>query len=761
MKVFEFAKFYLKNSFKKGTLINDYNLLAVVIIGSFGHPIFAILHLYVFDMPWDNIVIKSFAGLVCLSLATKKYWSPKFQPLFKYYWHFMLIYNLPFLITLTALNNHFIKTWFLWEAIMFYTLTILVPQWFICLIDLLIGVGLAIIFHNLIGNEIFFEPSIILYNHNLDLLLYALTYMFAIFSGLAFSYSNAKCLAEEERAKIFKYTNIKAVEDEEKARIFKSLAGSIAHELRNPLNTINLIGTQINNLVLELDKKIKESPFKDDDKNSTFSEITIISNAKSKLLNLASNISNSISNANNIINIILGDLREKKIDSDDFIYLETDKILPEILEKFGYRSDEEKAKVKILSSNNKEDNFAFKADPDRLSYVIFNLLKNALYYSNQFPEFEVTIGTEKRIINDKQYNVIYVKDNGVGIQEHIISKLFSDFYTYGKKEGTGLGLSFCKRNMQMFGGEIICESKYKKWTKFSLLFPVLSEEEVAKSKIEIKRKKILLVDDQEVNLIITKTKLEKIFPQVSCDIARGGKEAIRMANQNKYQLILMDIQMPEIDGIEATSKIRMNDKEIPIIALTSLNKDSFLRAIDDSIYQDNFSYYLSKSSKDNLFYRGVSKWMMDSQDDMSYVEADFLKILSNKKIILADDQQINRTIIRGTLESAGIIVAEAKNGKELLEIYQKSLDQNGKSNFDAIITDIIMPPYNGDEAVKEIRAIEALHKINNNEEIPIIAISGQGEKEDIYNLFKCQITDYFIKGSKPELLLRVIANYIN
>jgi hypothetical protein len=72
MKVLEFAKFYLKNSFKKGTLINEYNLLAVVIIGSIGHPIFAILHLYVFDMPWDSIILKSFAGLVCLSLATKK-----------------------------------------------------------------------------------------------------------------------------------------------------------------------------------------------------------------------------------------------------------------------------------------------------------------------------------------------------------------------------------------------------------------------------------------------------------------------------------------------------------------------------------------------------------------------------------------------------------------------------------------------------------------------------------------------------------------
>jgi CheY-like chemotaxis protein/HPt (histidine-containing phosphotransfer) domain-containing protein len=739
-------KLYLKNAFAKGTFINDYNLYALVIVGSFGHPVFAILHLYVFKMPWDNVIVKSSAGLVCLLLATKKYWSPRFQPLFKYYWHFMLIYNLPFLITLTALHNSFIKTWFLWEVIMLYILIMFVPHWLIFLLDLTIGILSALFFYSLSGGGTFLDPVSVSYNSGLDLFLYLSTFAFAIISGLIFSYSNAKGIASEERAKIF-----------------KSLAGSIAHELRNPLNAINLVGSQINDLASDLDKQNGSSyQVKYNSESSVVPGVSIIPTAKSKLLNLTSHISDSIANANNIINIILGDLSEKKIDPEDFVYLEPDKILPDIVEKFGYRNDEEKSKVKLLPSKHEENNFLFKAVPDRLTYIVFNLLKNALYYLNQFPESVVTIGTEKRTIGGTEYNVIYVNDTGPGIPPHIIPKLFGDFYTSGKKEGTGLGLSFCKRNMQMFGGDIICESELGKWTRFSLLFPKLSEEEVRRAKLEGKKKKILLVDDQEVNLITTKSKLEKILLYVSCDIARSGKEAISMAKQNKYQLILMDVQMPEISGIEATRKIRSYDKEVPIIALTSLNRDSFAKAIDDASSKNDFSHYLSKSSRDNLLYRGVSKWITDPQDDMSYVGAkeDYLKILGGKKIILADDQQMNRMITKRSLEAAGLIVIEASDGKELLEIYQKSLDAKGRSDFDAIITDVNMPPHDGDDAAKEIRVIEAAHKISHHDEMPIIALSGDGDKEDIHHFFECQMTDYFIKGTKPELLLKIIANYL-
>ena len=741
-------KAYLKNAFSKGTTINDYNLKALVIVGSFGHPLFAALHIYLFNMPWDSMILKTSAGLICLSLATKEYWPKKLKPFFPLYWHFMLIYNLSFLITLTSLNNHFIKTWFMWEVIMLYILIMFVPHWLIFLVDLIIGVVGALIVHSVFfGGGAVFDPVLMSYGSGpLDILLYISTFMFAVISGLIFSYSNAKGIANQERAKIF-----------------KSLAGSIAHELRNPLNTINLIGSQINDLATDLDKQSGSSyQVKYNSESSIVPGVSIIPTAKSKLLNLTSHISDSISNANNIINIILGDLSEKRIDPEDFVYLEPEKILPDIVEKFGYRNDEEKAKVKLLPSRHEDDNFLFKAVPDRLSYIVFNLLKNALYYLNQFPESLVTIGTERRTIAGTEYNVIYVNDTGPGIPPHIIPKLFGDFYTSGKKEGTGLGLSFCKRNMQMFGGDIICESEFGKWTRFSLLFPKLSEEEVRRAKLEGKKKKILLVDDQEVNLITTKSKLEKILLYVSCDIARSGKEAISMAKQNKYQLILMDVQMPEINGIEATRKIRSYDKEVPIIALTSLNRDSFSKAAGDAMSKNDFNNYLSKSSRDNLLYRGVSKWITDPQDDMSYVGAkeDYLKILRGKKVILADDQQMNRMITKRSLEAAGLIVVEASDGKDLLEIYQKSLDAKGRSDFDAIITDVNMPPHDGDDAAKEIRAIETAHKISHHDEMPIIALSGDGDKEDIHHFFECQMTDYFIKGTKPELLLKIIANYL-
>jgi len=741
-------KAYLKNAFAQGTTINDYNLKALVIVGSFGHPLFAALHIYLFQMPWDSIILKSSAGLICLSLATKNYWPKKLKPLFPFYWHFMLIYNLSFLITLTSLNNHFIKTWFMWEVIMLYILIMFVPNWLIFLVDLVIGVVGALVVHSVFfGGGSVFDPIVMPYNSGpLDILLYISTFMFAVVSGLIFSYSNAKGVASEERAKIF-----------------KSLAGSIAHELRNPLNAINLVGAQINDLATDLDKQNGSSyQIKYNSESHVVPGVSIIPTAKSKLLNLTSHITDSIANANNIINIILGDLSEKKIDPEDFTYLEPEKILPEIVEKYGYRNDDEKAKVKLLPSQNEEDNFLFKAVPDRLTYIVFNLIKNALYYLNQFPDSVVTIGTERRVVDGTEFNVIYVNDTGPGIPPHIIPKLFGDFYTSGKKEGTGLGLSFCKRNMQMFGGDIICESEFGKWTRFSLLFPKLSDEEVRRAKLESKKRKILLVDDQEVNLITTKSKLEKILLYVSCDIARSGKEAVNMAKQNKYQLILMDVEMPDINGIEATKRIRSYDKEVPIVALTSLNKSSFSEVIESVATKNEFNNYLSKSSRDNLIYRGVSKWITDPQDDLAYVgtKDDCLKIFHGKKVILADDQQINRLMTRKTLETAGLGVVEASDGKELLEIYQKSLDKKGISSFDAILTDVNMEPYDGDDAAKEIRKIEASHKISHHDEMPIIALSGDGDKEDIHHFFECQMTDYFIKGGKPELLLKIIANYL-
>lgn len=634
-----------------------------------------------------------------------------------------------------------------------------VPHWLIVLFDLAIGFLSALFVYSLTGagGVAFFDPVMPSSNSILDLILYLSTFAFAIVSGLIFSYSNAKGIASEERAKIF-----------------KSLAGSIAHELRNPLNAINLIGSQINELASELDKQNGRHPdvklLQDQVTHPGTPGTVIMPSAKKQLLGLTSHISEAISGANDIINIILGDLSEKTIDPSDFSYLNPSEVLPEILDKYGYKNADEKSKIKLLFPEEGTDDLLFKAIPDRFTFIIYNLLKNAFYYLNDYPDSIVTVGNEVRKINGREYNTIYVHDTGPGIPPHIISKLFGDFYTAGKKEGTGLGLAFCKRNMQVFGGDVICESEFGQgkagWTRFSLLFPKISKEEIERVKTESRKKKILLVDDQEINLITTKSKIERSLFYVSCDVAKSGREAINMAKQNKYQLILMDIQMPEINGIEATKKIRSNDKEITIIALTSLSKNSFLEEANTSTGSNanktDFNYYLSKTASDNILYRGVSKWMMGADDDLSYVgtKEEYLKILQGKKTLLADDQQINRMMTKLILTNNGLIVTEASDGKELLEIYQKSLDQDGKSSFDIIITDVNMPPHDGDDAAKEIRKIESLNNISHHDEMPIIALSGDGDKEDIHHFFDCQMTDYFIKGSHPEMLLKIVANYL-
>lgn len=100
------------------------------------------------------------------------------------------------------------------------------------------------------------------------------------------------------------------------------------------------------------------------------------------------------------------------------------------------------------------------------------------------------------------------------------------------------------------------------------------------------------------------------------------------------------------------------------------------------------------------------------------------------------------------------------DGGRLLEIYRHSLDDKGKTNIDIIITDINMPIINGDEVSTIIRKIENFNEINYHQELPIIALSGDGEKDDIKKYLDSQMTDYFIKGDDYELLIKIISNYL-
>jgi len=735
---------------------SQYNMFWGAIVSFIAHPMYYFISYYVLHEKHDSIFFRFSSSLSSLLIIYLLYLATKYikiKPFVTVCWYFWVMWILPITFTYIMLLNDISKMWLVVETIMIFLVILFISNIILILLILCFGLFFGYVFFELYsGMEL--RTTIIEILQILTLL------PLALLSGTLFL-SKAKEGDFEKR----------------KGSFLRSLAGSIAHELRNPLNNINTVSMQIESFAHQLKKnmiyheeiRLIEKSINDKtliEKIVNNSQIS--DNEKNVLSDYVLSISQSIKEANNIIDLVLSDMSEKSIDESRFVYLKPQEIIT-IIQKYYQNAESNLSRIVFdLPEDKNLKNFYFKTILERFYFIFNNLIKNSLYYSANFADLTIRIGFEQKKIKGKIFNVIYFLDNGPGIKPEKIDNLFKDFSTFSKKGGTGLGLAFCKKNMKIFNGDIICESKYgdgkQGWTKFSLLFPYPSEENVIQTNLNSQKKRILLVDDHEINLIALKTKIEKYLPAMICDVANGGRESISKAEKNNYHLIIMDIQMPDIDGIEASRKIKKTNKHVPIIAATSLSYETFYNEIAKKNSENDFTIYINKTVPSNILMRSITKLIMDYDDDFSYLGSDkdnIFKVLEGKKIILADDQDLNRIMTKKILEKYHVISVEAKNGEEIITLYKESLDNLGKSSFDAIITDINMPPFDGDEAVLEIRSIERKNSIPFNEKIPIIALSGDSSPNTIYEYFKAEINDYFVKGNNFENLIKIFANFFS
>lgn len=585
------------------------------------------------------------------------------------------------------------------------------------------------------------------------------------------------------------------IREQEKITLMaESLAASIAHEMRNPLNLIRLASNNLPN----------------NNENLLSNELKLFKQQINKTIDLASNI----------IDMNLQELAGKKLSKEDFSYHKSYIVIIDAITIYGYKNNEEKDRLlldlgfKIVTAKdiensnfavnhhiNRKNNFILHIENTAFKYVIFNIVKNALFYLSNFPESKVIISCHKNKIipknlikrfninpdkKDIKYNAIEIIDTGPGIKEEIISNIFEPYFTSGKNEGTGVGLSFCKRMMKNFGGEIICESKFGEWTKFSLLFPILDKVEEKSAIKEIKRlesssnnlqesrniqnqkiKNILLIDDAETNIKILSNEIKRNCPNINIEILTDpilALELIRNKEKEKKQfdLILTDIEMPKMNGVELISNIRnklyISKYELPILAYSSRAD----RKIIDKVKKEGCNAYYTKTEDPIFLSRNIAKWIMyDYIPNQNIHQEDIIlnnKILANYNIIIADDQSINLTLTAKKLSLHGANVTTCNDGQDIINIISRDLNK-----YHLIITDINMDNIGGIEAANMIRNIENKHIINNKikSKIPIIALSGDYDHKFIMNLLNNKIDDYIVKGRDLDDLVKLSKFWID
>ncbi len=401
-------------------------------------------------------------------------------------------------------------------------------------------------------------------------------------------------------------------------------------------------------------------------------------------------------------------------------------------------------------------------DIARLRQILVNLLSNAIKFTKSG---EVTLSVTSSLKTQSEstlHEIIFtVKDTGIGIPEDRMDRLFKPFSqvdasTTRQYGGTGLGLVISQRLVEMMGGKINVESKIGEGSSFSfsIFTPFVSKYALSHDKNQqqlLANKRLLIVDDNVTNRqsLMLQTQSFGMIPIV----APSGREALAYLQYQKFDLAILDMEMPEMDGLTLAQEIRKlpNCHLLPLIMLTSIGTG----LIDNhpEIGNINFAAYLNKPIKKsylvNILIRILSNDIMPTNNNLSLTSSQFNSHLAEQlplKILLAEDNVVNQKVAVNILQRLGYRPDVAANGLEVLIALRRQ-------HYDVVLMDIQMPEMDGLTATQKIC-----------EEWPlstrpwIIAMTANAMQGDREKCLAIGMNDYTTKPIRLEDLTRALSS---
>jgi PAS domain S-box-containing protein len=392
------------------------------------------------------------------------------------------------------------------------------------------------------------------------------------------------------------------------------------------------------------------------------------------------------------------------------------------------------------------------ADSLRLRQILVNLVGNAVKFTTEGEVFiDVKLLTQQ---NNRLSLEFEIKDTGIGIPSEKVGHLFKAFTqvdssTTRKYGGTGLGLVICERLVKLMGGDIRIESVEGKGTSFIFSIDCEQSHQLTGQHTDLEMqftgdKKVLLVDDNHTNLKVLKLQLERYGLKTTA--APSGKEALQIIDEGtRFDLIISDMQMPHMDGVDLSREIKQKDPSAKIILLSSIGDETQKK------YPGLFAQILTKPAKQHQLLRVVHQVFNQQANSVKpgaiqkndTILSEEFAALHPLRILIAEDNIINQKLITKTLQRLGYEGSLASNGKEVLDMYQKQA-------YDVILMDVQMPIMDGLEATRRLRSTYGKDPV-------VVAMTANAMTEDKEKCFEVGMNEYIAKPLNLKELVTLLA----